>query len=181
MVIKLMMYYYYVANADIFGRPLYMNEREISHAAIQEIIERAMAEKGVTKQEIPIESPFTTPESARHSKRYFETKGFAWFSCPGNCHRWSSAHSWCFIDLKKQTICYRDAQNCRKCESVAEPEFTEESVERMTEYAVMRYLIKIGTLYAVSNPNMGKNVTKGRLHDATLCEMCKRLGRSCWN
>ena len=142
-----------------------------------------MAEKGVRTEHIPNERPFRSPEDAgRHSKRYFEVKGFAWYCCPTRDNRWPSAHSWCCLDLKKQAICDRDAQDCRKCESEVNPEFTEESLERMAEYAVKRYLIKTGELHAVFNPKLddGDRETQGGPHDEERCGKCKRLGRSCW-
>jgi hypothetical protein len=141
-----------------------------------------MAEKDITRGEIPSEHQFTTPGNAKNSKRYFETKGFAWFKCPSRDNCWPSAHAWCFIDLKKQTICHRDPQDCRKCECEVDPEFTEESIEKMAEYATKRYLIKTGELEAVFNPRIGDDdrETQGGPHDEERCGKCRRLGRSCW-
>ena len=160
----------------------YSYEPEVSPDDVKRIIKAAMDKKGVTKEEIPKERPFTTPEeSTRGSKRYFETKGFAWFSCPKKNNRWPSAHAWCCIDLKEQKICYRDPQDCRKCESKVDPEFTEESIKRMAEYAVKRYLIKTGNLEQVFNPSINtEGETEGGPHDEKRCGKCKRLGRSCW-
>ena len=157
-------------------------EPEISPAAIKRIIADAMADNNVTKEDIPNEPAFTTPAKARGSKRYFETKGFAWLNCPGGDNRWPSAHCWCFIDLKKQTICYRDPQDCKKCESEVDPEFTEESVERMAEYAVRGFLIKTGELHAVFNPRVDDDDmgTQRGPHDEERCGRCRRLGTSCW-
>ena len=157
-------------------------EPEVSPGAVKRIIKEAMDEKRVSKEEIPKERPFTTPgESTRGSKRYFEVKGFAWFSCIGRDNRWPSAHAWCCIDLKEQKICYRDPQNCRKCECEANPEFTEESIERMAEYAVKRYRIRTGDLEQVFNPSINEErETEGGPHDEERCGRCRRLGRSCW-
>ena len=159
-----------------------MYEPEASPGIVKRIIKAAMDKKGVYKEKIPQERAFTSPKDARGSKRYFEVKGFAWFRCPGRDNRWPSAHSWCFIDLKTQTICYRDTQDCRKCESEADPEFTEESLERMAEYAVKRYLIKTGELDSVFNPSIGDSdrETQGGPHDEDRCSRCRRLGGSCW-
>ena len=73
-------------------------------------------------------------------------------------------------------------QDCRKCESEVDPEFTEESLEDMSEYAVKRYRIKTGKLHAVFNPNISESDrwTKGEPHDEERCGRCKQLGRSCW-
>ena len=141
-----------------------------------------MDEKGVTIEKIPIECPFTTPgESTKDSKRYFEVKGFAWFCCPMRDNRWPSAHAWCCIDLKEQNICYCDVQDCRNCEAKASPEFTEESIERMAEYAVKRYRIRTGDPKQVPfYSSISERETEGGPHDEERCSRCRRLGRSCW-
>ena len=140
-----------------------------------------MAKENVKEKDIPQEGPFTSPKHHSSSKRYFETKGFAWFSCPKKHHRWPSAQSWCFIDLKTQTICYRDRQKCKKCESESAPEFTEESIERMAAYVVKKFLIKMKRLHPVySGSSTDTAQTQGGPHDEVRCGKCRRLGRSCW-
>ena len=155
---------------------------EVSPGAVKRIIKAALDKKGVSREEIPKERPFLTPErSTRGSKRYFEVKGFAWFSCTGRDNRWPSAHSWCCIDLKKQEICYRDQQGCKKCESNVDPEFPEDSIKRMAEYAVRQYLFRTGALKRVFNPKINEEMeTESGPHDEERCGRCKRLGRSCW-
>lgn len=149
-------------------------EPEVPAETIKQIIRDAMSARGIKDDHIPEEGPFISPEKAKGSRRYFEVKGFAWFSCPKRHKHWPSAHSWCFIDLKKQNICYRDTQKCKKCESTAEPEFTRESIERMAEFVIRRLL-------GVYNPNTSDtSETEGGPHDKERCGKCKRLGRSCW-
>ena len=164
---------------------------EISPAAIRAIIRRIMEEHKVKEQDIPDEGVYIPPHSPKSSKIYFEVKGFAWFTCPKkhwnpklHCEtikRWPSAHSWCFIDLKTQTICYRDKQQCKKCNSEAQPgpEFMEEVIERMATFAVRGYLIRTGRL-KVPQRSTDTNETEGGPHDEERCGKCKRLGRSCW-
>jgi len=156
---------------------------EIPQAAIKKIIGESMAEYGIRKRDIPGEGLFTSPDNTKGSKRYFESKGFAWFSCPKKHHRWPSAHSWCFIDLKEQVICYRDEQKCRKCNSKAMgPEFTEESLVKMATYVVKQYLIRIGKLKPLhpTTATVDTSETQGGPHDEQRCGKCRRLGRSCW-
>lgn len=95
-----------------------------------------MAAEKVKKEDTHENTPFTMPKNADNSKRYFEVKGFAWFSCPERHKRWPSAHSWCFLDLKEQEICYRDKQKCNKCNLSAKPEFQKESIKKMAKRAV---------------------------------------------
>lgn len=140
-----------------------------------------MEENEVKLRDIPEEEPFNLPENARHSKRYIEVKGFAWFGCRKKHHRWPSSHSWCFIDLKKQRICYRYKQKCKKCESYTAPEFTEESIERMVKFVLKKYLIKMKKLPSVFTPRSADtDQTQGGPHDERRCGKCMRLGRSCW-
>lgn len=153
---------------------------EISAAAIRQIIMDAMAEKNIKQKDIP-EGVFISPRKTQNSKRYLEVKGFAWFSCPKQHHRWPSAQSWCFVDLKKQSIRYRDRQKCKKCNSEAAPEFSADSIEKMAEFVVRKYLIKTGKLRPVYHPHSAEwEETQGGPHDEGRCGKCRRLGRSCW-
>ena len=162
----------------------------MSRSVVKEIIKDAMDYHDVKARRIPYEyHPFRTPQHAAGSRRYFEVRGFAWFYCPRKHHRWASAHTWCFIDLKTQTICYQDKQNCRKCESKAYPHFTEESVETMADIVVERYLRRIGRWYSPSESSddgssdnisdTDTNKTTGGPHDEDRCGKCRRLGRRC--
>ena len=154
---------------------------EVSSEAIRDIIKAAMEAENVRERDIPTEHYFASPEDGANSKRYFEVKGFAWFVCPRNDNRWPSAQSWCFMDLKKQAICYRDKQDCKKCESKASPEFTEEALKRMAEYAVKSFLIRTGKRHHEYRPRGDMDgAVGGGPHDEERCARCRRLGRSCW-
>ena len=155
-----------------------------------EVIDRIMIEKDVSPRSIPSE-PETDPDdldSVKRSKRYFRVKGFAWFKRhgkSGSCSRtWPSAHAWCIMDLKRQEIVEKIGQDCQECEGMSFPEFDEESLERMAEYAVESYLRKVGRL-SPAEPiedmsNLSDALEESKPHDEERCGMCKRLGRSCW-
>ncbi len=157
----------------------------MSRSTVRDIIKDAMDYYDVKARKIAYEyHPFRTPREAKGSKRYFEVRGFAWFNCPQKHHRWASAHSWCFIDLKTQTICYSDKQNCKKCESKAKPKFTEESIETMADIVVEKYLRRIGKWDSPLSSNddgssSDNQRTKGGPHDQERCGKCRRQGRRC--
>ena len=160
----------------------------MSRSVVKEIIKDLMDEYDIKAKRIPYEyHPFRTPQQARGSRRYYEVRGFAWFHCPLKHHSWASAHSWCFIDLKTQTICYKDKQNCKKCESRANPQFTEESVEIMADIVIERYLRSIGKWYSPSGSSDNDSDSDGGSvqrtsrgpHDQERCGKCRRLGRRC--
>ena len=136
-----------------------------------------MVENGVSKEDIPGERQFTSPRDTRGSKRYFDVKGFAWYTCPEDGKRWASSHSWGIIDLKKQELCYDYTQDCNQCESEVHPEFTEESIERMAQYAVRQYLIRTGEIDTVFKPHID-DIDKGP-HDEERCGKCLALGYNC--
>ena len=120
-------------------------------------------------------------ENLGRSKRYFDTKGFAWFRCPQKQKDWPSVRAWCVIDLKLQEICHRYYQKCNKCDSKAYPNFTVESLKKMAEYAVKQFLIRTGRLSPSAHvPHIDTGITKGGPHDEERCGKCKSLGRSCW-
>ena len=154
-----------------------------------------MAENGVTTSEIP-EEPRVDPtkvETITQSKRYFKTKAFASFSGHerkegfGLCSRsWKSAHAWCVLDLKKQCIAHHLSQDCQTCNGRSTPDFDSESVKRMADYAVDRYLKLVGRrAWPTRDPfdfdDMFLALEDDRPpHDERRCEMCRKLGRSCW-
>lgn len=155
-------------------------EPEPSADEIKEIILDIMEESGVKKDQIPNEQ-FSTDK--KHSKRYFETKAFAWFRCPKKHNRWASAHAWCCLDLKKQEIANRYTQRCRKnCEMPVDPEFPYDCIERMASYAVKEFLIR--TKRRFRSPKRqeedDEEVRNSKPHDEHRCAMCQKLGRSCW-
>ena len=132
-----------------------------------------MAESNITPADIPEEGPFISPEDAQGGKRYYEVKGFAWFTCQDKS--WPSAHAWCFIDLKKQVICFRYTQGCNKCEKKVSPEFSADSIQSMAEFVVRRF-----TGSWKGGGSDGPRETQGGPHDEGRCSKCEKLGSSCW-
>ena len=140
-----------------------------------------MEKNNVYKDDIPGERKFHSPQATQGSKRYFDVKGFAWFTCPKDGRRWASAHSWGIIDLKKQNICHDFPQYCKKCNSEADPEFTEESIERMADYAVRQYLIRTGQITGFKarlDDDDDGHESKGP-HDEQRCGKCLAQGHNC--
>ena len=149
-------------------------------SAVKIIILETMKEKDVKEADILQEDSLDL-ENCGRSKRYFYTKGFAWFRCHQKHKYWPSAHAWCVIDLKLQEICHRDHQKCNKCDSKADPNFTVESLKKMAEYAVKQFLIKTRRLSpSVHVPHTDTGDIEGGPHDEKRCGKCERLGRSCW-
>jgi len=158
-----------------------------------EVIARVMAEKGVAAHLIPREGG-TDPndlKAVKKSRRYFRVKGHAEFDehqdpGGGDCSRtWQSAHAWCIMDLKEQGIILKFGQDCQKCEGMVFPEFDEEALERMADYAVNSYLRKMGALPRQHEPldmsDLADALEDGKPpHDEKRCHMFKSLGRSCW-
>ena len=159
----------------------------ISPANMKKIIQDAMVKCGVDDADIQEEGPYT-PHKIRRSKRYIEVKGFAWFSCPNaqnhrwpeEHHRWSSARSYCVIDLKKQEICQQDKQKCSECGSIASAEYTTWLMKKMAQYVVKEYLIKTRKF---SPRNGGVEDTRGRLREGKRKKKGKqrRLRQRCQN
>ena len=163
-----------------------------------EVIARVMEEKGVLTHFIRREAR-TDPgdlEAVKKSRRYFRVKGHADFeehqkSGGGYCsHTWHSAHAWCVMDLKEQEIVRKFGQECRQCEEMVLPEFDEDALEEMTEYAADSYLRIIGKLPESQDISDDENESMdasddefehgGNPHDEQRCELCQRLGHSCW-
>jgi len=164
----------------------------------RDIIVEVMEEKDVDPSDIPRDDTINIDndhdlESSRikSSKRYFLVKGFAWFKKheqpdgTSQCSRtWPSAHSWCIVDLKMQRIGRRLSQKCQICEGSALPEYDNEALKQMAEYAVRSYLRLTGRLER--DPlgdwsDVSNVIDSNQPHDEGRCEMCKILGRSCWN
>ncbi len=178
-------------STDFGFRPSLPYIPEPSDEEVTEIIQKVSTENGIQPFRLPKEPGSHPPEVSNTSKRYFETKALGWFCCPKKHHRWSSAHAWCYIDLKKQTICYRDVQKCRKddCDTPVAPEFSETQIERMAEYATSQFFMRIsrkrkggrgrgrGRWRGLSETVSGVNEMP---HDQRRCGKCNRLGRKCW-
>ena len=158
-----------------------------------DIIVEVMEENDVHPGDIPSDDAINIDdnhdlETIRSSERYFLAKGFARFNNheqPSRCSRtWASAHSWCVVDLKMQRIGRRLSQKCQKCEGSALPEYDNEVLKRMAGYAVRSYLRLTGRLER--DPlgdwsDVSDAIDSNQPHDEERCEMCKILGRSCWN
>ena len=160
----------------------------------REVIDTVMRQNEVTPAEIPQERGVdpTNIDSISQSKRYFKTKAFASFNAHNRpsgagarCSRnWKSAHAWCVLDLKEQCIAHKLSQDCQSCNGHSFPEFDRESMQRMAEYAVDLYLKRVGRKQWEPRPfdfdDMLFALDDRPPHDEARCEMCRKLGRSCW-
>lgn len=158
------------------------------------MIGEVMEEKGVRPSEIPQESNIDPTDlvSINQSWRYFKTKAFASFNAhAGNSDRrcprtWKSAHAWCVLDLKEQQIVHKLSQDCQSCNGHSMPDFDRESVRKMAEFAVDLYLKRSGKKpwEVRSTPfdfdDFYDALDERPPHDEKRCEMCRKLGRSCW-
>lgn len=99
---------------------------------------------------------------------------------------WKSAHAWCVLDLKKQKIAHKLTQDCQSCDGRSDPQFDREAMKRMADYAVDFYLKRSGRrswpprsdVYDFND--MLFALDDRPPHDEARCEMCRKLGRSCW-
>ena len=172
----------------------------------QRIIAEVMEEKNVSPDDIPVENPFVPSRPANQidgSKRYFHVKGFARFNEhdvadddhvqedesddddePRCTRTWPSAHAWCIMDLKEQKIVKRYPQECQRCEGSAQPEFDEEAIRRMAEYAVKSFLIRSGKLqrdpFDFRDLRDSLDHEGQQPHDEARCARCRERGQSCW-
>ena len=155
-----------------------------------EVIARVMEKKGVLSHRI-YEEPGTdldNLDAVKRSRRYFRVKGSAWFEHEdpegGTCSRtWRSAHAWCIMDLKEQEIAQTFGQECQQCEEMVYPDFDEDALERMADYATDSYLRKIGELpWQPKSRDMSDDDEHedSKPHDEQRCELCQMLGGSCW-
>lgn len=156
-------------------------EEEISDETFKTIFLEVMATNKITAEHIPVEDPFKYSRRKvleKSSARYFAVKGFAKFSCPQ--HRvWPSAHSWCFVDLKAQSICHRYTQSCKRCNYKVEPRYVDEDVVlNMAQYVVNQFLYRIGWK---TRPKRSKDarITNNKPHDTRRCSRCKDKKRNC--
>ena len=156
-----------------------------------EVIARIMEEKGVLLHRIRKEpgTDLNDLEAVKTSRRYFRVKGSAWFEeheepGGGTCSRsWRSAHAWCIMDLKEQEIAQTFGQECQQCEEMVYPDFDEDALERMADYATDSYLRKIRKLPRQPKPRDMSDDDEhedSNPHDERRCELCQMLGSSCW-
>lgn len=140
----------------------------------EDIISEVMEDNGLRPEDIP----------GYH--RFWRCKGFASFDSHFGCsRRWKSAHAWCKIDLRDQIISEKYTQGCQKCNREATPDFDDEAIRRMAEYAVNQCLIKLGRRERPQRDPFNFDDLHDALddkgpHDEARCQMCKELGRSCW-
>lgn len=151
------------------------------------IINEAMANKGITTDDVPTENLINRRKQIRKkSKRYITVKGSGKFRCHRHNKIWKSAHAWCIFDLKTESIFYRYLQDCKICNSGNSPKFSEESMRRMAEYGVQTFLYKMGReirprkiprpTYRTRRPAFR---TRRSPHDRKRCGMCKDSKRKC--
>ena len=150
------------------------------------VISSVMDSKQVLPHEIPEESNrLVDPDdldSINGSKRYFRARGFAEFDVHQGCQRkWRSAHVWVIMDLKTQRITHYYQQSCKHCECKVYPEFEEEALQRMANWAVDEYLHRSRRVRrtAIRRDPIPDEYQCERPHDYDRCDMCKRLGRPC--
>lgn len=150
---------------------------EVPPYEVRRIIQEAMNDKGITPGDIPMEKPFDTRKQKRRiiaktSKRYFEARGLAWFSCPRYDKQWRSDIAWCYMDLRTQTVCYRYIQGCRRCNSTDSPKFIPKALERMADFATNQFLYRSGWK---AKPKKRKNGFKRTWipHDRRRCSKCQ--------
>lgn len=123
-----------------------------------EIISKVMKEENIETIDIPddlhVDPSNVQQVKSRDCKRYYMCTAFAKFDShedprpirerDGHTNTWTSAYAWCTIDLKQQCIAHRWSQRCGICGGESYPWYDEMALERMTEYAVKRYLTKAG-------------------------------------
>ena len=141
-----------------------------------------MEKHGIKTKDIPSEkmfSPRRIKSIHKRSKRYIEAKGFAWFKCHHKHRKWPSANAWCIFDLKKQKICYRYSQDCKKCNLSKKPVYSEATLERMADFAVRKLSTRLG--YPCAGPTTAKNLSMltKKFHDRHRCEKCTIFKRRC--
>lgn len=151
---------------------------EVPRDIVKAIILDAMKNKGIDPGCIPTEKCFNWNKRRQKSKRFIETKGYAWFKCHRQ-HKWSSAHAWAIIDLKTQTLYYRYKQDCKKCNQSGFPNFTEDSLEVMSAYAVDEFLYRMRWQERPKKVMITRR-TRRRPHDRKRCGKCKYLKRRCF-
>lgn len=145
------------------------------------IFQDVMARNKISPGLVPAENAFNFSRRKKievSSERYFVIKGFATFSCPK--HRvWPSAHAWCFIDLKTQSLRHRYKQRCKKCNYSAKPIFAEEAFENMMQKAVNKFLRRRGLKKRIKRLKNMRRTTHKIPHDTIRCERCKDKRSNC--
>ena len=154
-------------------------DQEPSPEIIKEIISEEMEKEGITTTDVPAEIFSKDDPKIRKSLCYFEKHGFGQFHCPEGDNDWTSAHSWCIIDLKEKKIIYRYYEKCQNCECETLPQFSKEIIEKMAGLAVITFLERTGRR---ERPERTGDYSGhgGGPHQEERCEKCIRLGNRCW-
>ena len=147
------------------------------------VLQEAMQKYGIKEEMIPTERPFNARKIKninKRSKRYIEAKGFAMFKCRREHRKWPSAHSWCFFDMKHQTIRYRYSQDCKKCNLSGTPKFSEAVLAEMADYAARKLSKRLGVRLQrrPAKPKKRMPLTM-KFHDSWRCEKCTIFRRKC--
>ena len=148
----------------------------------REILQEAMSKYGLEARRIPRERAFNfrnIKAIQKRSRRYIEAQGFARFQCRRMHKKWPSAHSWCFFDMKKQTICYRYSQDCKKCNLSDTPMFSEATLRSMADHAARRLCKRLGVAHQVRPTRARATAVTRRFHDKRRCEKCTIFKRRC--
>ena len=87
---------------------------------------------------------------------------------------------------KKQQFRHHFGQDCQKCDVTVQPEYDEQAIRRMAEWACKEHLIRMGLQERLPRFNEQDLLdglvddTSAGPHDQGRCGMCKQLGRACW-
>ena len=161
-----------------------MSKQEVN---IDDIIEEVMEEEEVDPRDIPRERPFNLKrflkdlkDSGREkSLRYYHGKLPGEFRCQRCGRYWTSGHTFCILDLKRQTVKTKLYQKCLEDGDEAYPYYrNEDQVRRMVKWAVNLYLVKTKQR-APKERTGGDYFRRTAPHREDLCEICIKLGRPC--
>lgn len=162
---------------------------------IERIIKEIMKDEGLDPEEVQEEEPFDvdnfikTIKSGNRdewSRRYFRGNAYGQYQCDNDLcgNSWSSAFAWCVLDLKKQTLEMKFKQECssgkshKDMEQLALKDKTSSNVKHMVQWAVDLHLQLAGR--KEKRPKSHTNYRSTPEHMNGSCEMCKRLGRLCF-
>ena len=157
---------------------------------IDAIIEEVMEEEEVDPRDVPRERPFNLKQffkdlqDSRREKslRYYHGKLPGEFRCRRCGRYWTSGHTSCILDLKKQTVkkkLYQRCDNCDEDDDKVYPHYrNEERVRRMVKWAVNLYLVKTNQREPRERTG-GDYFRRTAPHRDELCELCEVLGGLC--
>ena len=180
---------------------------------IESIIMEVMEKNGITPDDVEEEEPFdidifikNLKKKEKWSQRYFRGRALGQFKCDSAiCNNtWSSAFSWCILDLKEQRVEMKFKQECSSpqhkdmeqlqieednleaseseedFEAGVEPCYCDEgAVEHMVEWAVNLFMVNTGRKEREATYHNYKYRQTPEHHQGK-CEMCKREGKLCF-